>query len=217
MCSDSDSVKRSRSRYERVSLAWKARRSELRNKTVSLLLLTPNTVHSTQHTVHISNQHMDTDYTISTALRFAKAVLYQILVLTQAVHHEFPFVYDAIKYIVAVYLCYRTALFAVRSLYTTILWIIRMMVIAYAVYIVVCVFSAIDATASGHMNSTDMDTDMDMDIIVDAAVSTAVRETKRLYTVGRVLASGLVVACRRLLRDASPTQLARDLGAVFAF
>lgn len=137
---------------------------------------------------------MDTEYSLTTATTVAKAILKETLLLAQALHHESPLLYDAIKYTLAAYLCYRTLIFTARSMYSTVIWMIRTIVIIYVVYIVMCVLSTIDATSTSTNGAS-------TEVFIDAVVSTTVRETKRLYSVARLVTASVSLVCRRLLQD----------------
>lgn len=137
------------------------------------------------------------EYLLTKVAVALKTVIYYALVLTRGVHHQFPVLYTIITYTLGAYVCYKMLIYILRSLYTTVKWILRMFIILYVIYMVLCVASTVEKIAVA-----DKATDIDMETLVSAIVTTVSTESTRLWSLARVGYSGMTIFVKHMLLPA---------------
>lgn len=142
----------------------------------------------------------EVEYFISQIIYVLKSTLYQAMILAKALHSNYPMIYDIFSYTVAAYIIYRSVLFTARSLYTTILWMIRMILILYLGYMVLCVVSHVEMAASASASTVeDNGIDIDFDLLLCSIISTVTLETRRLLSLCRVAYRAVSLLLRHVL------------------
>lgn len=97
---------------------------------------------------------------LNTALLVLRLVAHNAYQASQHLKHNYPDAYRVLSYVLVAFTAYRVARFAVRSLYSTLRSILKLVLLAYLVYMAVSVVLVLDESKNGPGGDLDLETQL---------------------------------------------------------